>query len=452
VALLILIVVVAFLAYRAASPDERERLVAATKTALTDIKTVATTRRPDDERFWQALRERMPRVLVTPVLAISLTAVFGAALVAPGAISAPETLLSWGASLGTRTTNGEWWRLLTAAFVHTSTLHLLIDLVVLMQLGVILERLVGRLTFVATYVSAGLFTALASVSMRPVAITAGSSGAIFGLYGLLAAALVWQTFRRWRKQPDPQVSESDAVAIVIPTRIVRRLAIGGLLFLAYSALSGHAHTAEFVGLLIGMMCGAWLARCAQEKTARSRDVGYAALAIAIVALVGAIRIGHITDVKPELVRVLALEKTTAGVYQAELDAMKKGRMPAQAVARLAEETIVFELQEADARLAALPNVPPEHQQVVADAREYLRLRTDSWRARGVVIRRTYAAPPQKPDDADDTTWRRQLQTRFIADNAARGHADSAERDSLQALQRIASFLAGPPGLKTGPTS
>src|SRR5262249_27140928 len=155
--------------------------------------------------------------------------------------------------------------------------------------------------------------------------------------------------------------------------------VGGLFF-AYSILSGHAHAAEFVGLFIGVMSGAWLTRSVEGTTVKSRDIGYVALATAAVAFVGAIRIGHITDVKPELARVLDLEKTTVSVYQAELDAMKKGRMPAQAVARLAEETIVFELQEADARLAALPNVPPEHQQVVADAREYLRLRSDSWKA------------------------------------------------------------------------
>src|SRR5215510_11248376 len=56
---------------------------------------------------------------------------------------APETLVRWGANYGPSTTNGQWWRLVTAMFVHGGMVSLPINLAALVQLGVILERLIG---------------------------------------------------------------------------------------------------------------------------------------------------------------------------------------------------------------------------------------------------------------------------------------------------------------------
>jgi hypothetical protein len=94
------------------------------------------------------------------------------------------------------------------------------------------------------------------------------------------------------------------------------------------------------------------------------------------------------------------------------------------------------LQAADARLAALSGVPPEHQPIVADAREYLRLRCASWRARAEAIRKTYGNQPDRPAGVEEAAWHSQLEKRFRADNAARGTAEAAERASSDALQRI----------------
>jgi len=440
VAFLILVTVVGFLAYRGTSSEERERFFAAVIRLLDEVKTVATTPRPDNDAFWNALRARMPRVLVTPALAFVITIVFTGMLFGKGSIGNPDTLLDWGASLGTRTTNGEWWRLLTAVFVHTGTLHLLFNLVALLQLGLILERLAGRLTLAAAYLSAGVFDGLVNLSSHPVVVTVSSSGAIFGLYGLLLAAVIWQVFGRWRTQAEAESPDDDSREVTIPRIALKRCALVGVPFVGFSAVGGHAGTAELVALLVGVMTGLFLLRRVREGAPRYRDIGYATLATAVVALLAALGIGHITDVKPELERVLALEKTTSGIYQAELDALKKGRMSADAVARLADTTIVGELQAADERLAALSHVPPEHQQALADTREFVRLRSESWRARGAALRRAYASAPEKPEGTDDTQWRRQMETRFKLDNAARGHAEGAERISLEALQRITRFL------------
>ena len=72
---------------------------------------------------------------------------------------------------GPLTTNGEWWRLVTASFVHTGLFHLLVNVAVLCQLGAVLERLAGRPTFTAVYISAGVFAGLISLSSYPVAVS-----------------------------------------------------------------------------------------------------------------------------------------------------------------------------------------------------------------------------------------------------------------------------------------
>jgi hypothetical protein len=94
-----------------------------------------------------------------------------------------------------------------------------------------------------------------------------------------------------------------------------------------------------------------------------------------------------------------------------------------------------ELQASDARLKALENVPPEHQSLVADAREYLRLRCASWQARADAIRRTDADPRGAPAGVDARS-RLQAEARFRSNMGAMGRAESAERASLQAFQRI----------------
>ena len=98
-----------------------------------------------------------------------------------------------------------------------------------------------------------------------------------------------------------------------------------------------------------------------------------------------------------------------------------------------------ELQERDDRLKALNNVPPEHQPLVADAREYLRLRHDAWRTKAIAIRRSYASPKRAAvatEPAADARWRMQAEARHRANQSALGNAESAERASLEAFRKI----------------
>ena len=80
--------------------------------------------------------------------------------------------------------DGQWWRLLTACFVHYGALHLLLNAYALLQLGPALESALGRVRFTALYLVAGLAGSAASYALGPVnARAAGASGAVYGLAG-----------------------------------------------------------------------------------------------------------------------------------------------------------------------------------------------------------------------------------------------------------------------------
>ena len=451
----ILLVVFGGIGYRLTSPEERVRYLRLAVSFAGRLKVAATEPGPEYESFRETLRARTRHALVTPAFVAVNVIVVAGMLFGARAISDPDTLVGWGASLGPRTTNGEWWRLVTSTFVHTGTLHLFVNVAILIQLGAVLERLVGRLAFAAVYLSAGVFAGLINLSSHPVAVTTGASGAIFGLYGLLFASLIWQLFQRRREDLAPEADENAESSVpssnvgdnasefrardarvTIPLMVMKRLGYGAALFIVYNAVNGLAHAPEFSGLAVGLAYGLVFARRVSDKEPNARHVGAAIVATAVMAVVCAMPLRHIADVTPEIARVLATEARTAAAYLTAYDAFKRQRMAAEALAQLAERSIVPELQAADVRLKALANVPPEHQPLVTDAREYLRLRCASWRARADAIRRTNADPREAPKGTTDASRRLLGEARFRSNMAAMGKAEGAERASLEAFQRI----------------
>lgn len=101
-----------------------------------------------------------------------------------------ETMIRLGVDYGPRTTNGEWWRLLTAIFLHYGLIHFAMNMYVFFDIGRLIERFVGARAFLIVYLLSGLTGSLFSLARHPQAAGAGASGAIFGLYGVLLALLV----------------------------------------------------------------------------------------------------------------------------------------------------------------------------------------------------------------------------------------------------------------------
>src|SRR5829696_5351654 len=79
--------------------------------------------------------------------------------------------------------DGEWWRLLTAGFLHGGLFHLLLNMYALYILGRMLEPALGHVRFAAIYVAALLAGSFGAVLLSPETPVVGASTAIFGLLG-----------------------------------------------------------------------------------------------------------------------------------------------------------------------------------------------------------------------------------------------------------------------------
>jgi membrane associated rhomboid family serine protease len=85
---------------------------------------------------------------------------------------------------------GEWWRLVTAPFLHAGLWHLGLNMFALWILGGVLEPLLGRWRFVAVYLISAVAGAVASYAFgSPLVVSVGASGAVFGLLGAILVSL-----------------------------------------------------------------------------------------------------------------------------------------------------------------------------------------------------------------------------------------------------------------------
>ena len=98
-------------------------------------------------------------------------------------------LVHWGANFGGYVLAGQWWRLLTAAFVHVGIIHLATNMWCLWNLGLLGEPLLGPAGVVAVYGLTGIAGNLLSTAVHPQIVGAGASGAVFGLAGVLILLL-----------------------------------------------------------------------------------------------------------------------------------------------------------------------------------------------------------------------------------------------------------------------
>jgi membrane associated rhomboid family serine protease len=79
--------------------------------------------------------------------------------------------------------HGEWWRLVSAAFLHYGPIHIALNMFSLYYAGSILEAVIGRWRFLLLYMVSGLAGSAGAIFWSPNSLTVGASGAIFGVLG-----------------------------------------------------------------------------------------------------------------------------------------------------------------------------------------------------------------------------------------------------------------------------
>jgi len=96
-----------------------------------------------------------------------------------------STLMAFGVKSNPQIARGEWWRFITPIFIHIGMLHLFFNSYALWIVGPQVEKLYGAARFVILYVLTGVAGVSASYFYHPQSESAGASGAIFGLFGVL---------------------------------------------------------------------------------------------------------------------------------------------------------------------------------------------------------------------------------------------------------------------------
>jgi rhomboid protease GluP len=142
---------------------------------------------------------RLREAPVTSVFLVANIAMYVAMVAASGHVVSfdIETLVRAGASVHVSTFDATPWRWLTAAFIHGGLLHLVMNMWVLAQIGILAERAIGRGLFAAIYVVGGTAGNILSSVVGPFLVagprvSVGASGAIMGLIGA-SVVFAWRT-------------------------------------------------------------------------------------------------------------------------------------------------------------------------------------------------------------------------------------------------------------------
>jgi membrane associated rhomboid family serine protease/Flp pilus assembly protein TadD len=178
-------------------------------------------------------------------------------------------VLQWGGNYGPLTMEGHWWRLVSTMFVHIGLFHLAVNMWALYELGGLAEQIYGSVPTLVMYLLTGAAGSIASLARNPTIVSAGASGAIFGLAGVLIVTLALRRL----------AVRSGELTIVLASL----LAFAGY-NLSYGFLKGGIDNgAHLGGLTSGLLIGVALAAGHTQGRWRRESAVYAAAVLVLAA-------------------------------------------------------------------------------------------------------------------------------------------------------------------------
>lgn len=158
--------------------DSVEALERAIEEKQAEIESVVRKRSEEEQALFSS-----GKAVATYALLFSI-AVMYITLELSGGSTSLLTLIEFGAKFNPLILEGQWWRFISAMFLHIGFLHFFMNSLALFYLGTAVERMYGTVRFLIIYFVAGFFGSLASFLFNE-QISAGASAAIFGCFGAL---------------------------------------------------------------------------------------------------------------------------------------------------------------------------------------------------------------------------------------------------------------------------
>jgi membrane associated rhomboid family serine protease len=170
----------------------------------------------------------------------------------------------------------EYWRLLSAGFLHDGFLHLLFNMMFLYFMGPMLEQAIGRANFVVVYFTCLLAGSFGALLFQPGYPTVGASGAAFGVLGALIVVARARGIPIWQ----------SGLGIVLAVNVVFSLSFRQI------SVGGHLG-----GLVAGFLAGALIVELGERRRMPAAAIaGCVVLAVASVA--GAIAVAGSSGLAP----------------------------------------------------------------------------------------------------------------------------------------------------------
>jgi membrane associated rhomboid family serine protease len=172
--------------------------------------------------------------------------------------------------------NHEYWRLLSAGFLHLGFLHLLFNMMFLYFMGPALEQAIGRFEFAAVYFASLLAGSFGALLFQPDVPTVGASGAAFGVLGALIVVARARGIPIWQSG----LGATLAINIVFSLSF-RQISIGG----------------HLGGLVGGLLCGVLIVELAERRRLRAVALAGCVL-VAAASVAGAIAVAGGAGIAP----------------------------------------------------------------------------------------------------------------------------------------------------------
>jgi membrane associated rhomboid family serine protease len=225
------------------------------------------------------LRERARAPWATRLLTLSVLGVAAAIALTLGDSSDIGVLVRAGAMVRGFIHAGEWWRIVSCNFVHVGGLHLIVNTLGLWFLARECEHMFGPARTVAVFALSGIAGFIASYLASPVGLSAGASGAIFGLLG---AVFVELTLHKRQHRGSTPRGMWGSLAVIVIGQV-------GIDFMYSGVTDQYAHAG---GALVGAALGALLsphARWAKGSLYASRVVAAAFVGVCAFSAVMVVR-------------------------------------------------------------------------------------------------------------------------------------------------------------------